>query len=138
MTWAVKNQDDLQKVRAKIDVYKNEATVSADAPHGDFHVTVEVPSASDLVVRLSAGDLNIVGISGSKDVESHAGDMNIHVGDAKDYGRVDASVNAGDLNAEAFGQSKGGLFRSFKWNGPGKYRLHVHLGAGDVNLISGL
>jgi Putative adhesin len=138
MTWRAKDPADLKKVQAKIDVYKNEATVSTEGPHNDFHVTIDVPKASDLVVRLSAGDLNISGISGSKDVESHAGDMNIHVGEPKDYGRVDASVNAGDLNAEPFGQSKGGLFRSFNWNGPGKYRLHVHLGAGDVNLIRGL
>src|SRR5438067_72966 len=138
LTWTTKDESDLQKVRVKIDAYHNDATILTDAPHGNFHVTIDVPSPSDLVVRLTAGDLTISGISGSKDVESHAGDMNIHVGDPEDYGHVDASVHAGDLNAAPFGQSKGGLFRSLTWNGPGKHRLHIHLGAGDINLIRGL
>jgi hypothetical protein len=43
-------------------------------------------------------------------------------------------VTAGDLHAPAFKAATGGLFRSIKWKGPGKYRLHVHLTAGDVNL----
>jgi hypothetical protein len=43
-------------------------------------------------------------------------------------------VTAGDLNAPAFKAATGGLFRSIKWTGPGKYRLHIHLMAGDVNL----
>jgi sarcosine oxidase gamma subunit len=138
VSWTTKNDSDLQKVRVKIDAYRTDATISTDAPHGNFHVTIDLPSASDLVVRLTAGDLTISGITGSKDVESHAGDMNIHVGNPEDYGHVDASVHAGDLNAAPFGESKGGLFRSFNWNGPGKHRLHIHLGAGDINLIRGL
>ena len=60
--------------------------------------------------------------------------MTLGVGKADDYGHVDASVNAGDLDAEPFGVSKGGLFRSFDKHGSGKYRLHAHVGAGDLVL----
>jgi hypothetical protein len=44
-------------------------------------------------------------------------------------------VTAGDVKAPAFGVNKGGLFRSFRKEYPGgKYRLHAHVGAGDLVL----
>jgi hypothetical protein len=97
-------------------------------------ILIEVPKASNLIVRMPFGDLNIAGVSGDKDVEMHAGDLNIEVGNPADYGHVDASVNAGDLNAGPFGETKDGLFRSFEKTGTGHYRLHAHVGAGDLNL----
>jgi hypothetical protein len=45
-----------------------------------------------------------------------------------------ASVNSGELNARTFDVEKGGLFRSFERSGPGKYRLHAHVGAGELDL----
>ena len=97
-------------------------------------VEIAVPKSSNLIVRMPFGDLNIEGVSGDKDVEMHAGDLNIAVGNPADYAHVDASVGAGDLNAGPFGESKDGLFRSFEKSGPGHYRLHAHIGAGDLNL----
>ena len=97
-------------------------------------IVIEVPKSSNLYVRLPFGDLNIEGVSGDKDVEMHAGDLNIEVGNPADYGHVDASVNAGDLSAGPFGETKDGLFRSFEKSGTGRYRLHAHVGAGDLNL----
>jgi hypothetical protein len=108
--------------------------VVKDTPQHDFHATIEIPPKTDLYLRLTAGDLSIAGITGSKDVESRAGDVRIDVGNPEDYSRVDASVTAGDLNAQPFRVSKGGLFRSFKWHGPGSYSLHAHLLAGDLTL----
>jgi hypothetical protein len=83
---------------------------------------------------MSAGDLRISGIEGNKDVESHAGDLTIQLDDPKKYGEVDASVRMGDLSLPAFNVSKGGMFRSWKRNEKGEYRLHVHLGAGDLTV----
>jgi hypothetical protein len=97
-------------------------------------ITVEVPKISGLVVRMPFGDLSVEGVSGDRDVELHAGDLNIEVGDANDYHHVDASVNAGDLSAGPFGESRDGLFRSFQKSGTGRYKLHAHVGAGDLNL----
>jgi len=105
-----------------------------NTPHDNFHAIIEVPALTDLRIRLTAGDLRVSGIKGDKDIEANAGDLNISVGNSSDWGDVDASVTAGDVNAPAFHESRGGLFRSFKWKGPGKYRLHAHLMAGDVNL----
>jgi hypothetical protein len=105
-----------------------------NTPHNNFHATIEVPALTDLRIRLTAGDLRVSGITGDKDIEANAGDVIVSVGNANDWGDVDASVTAGDINAPVFRAAKGGLFRSLRWKGPGKYRLHVHLMAGDVNL----
>jgi len=106
----------------------------SDTPHNNFHATIEVPAKSDLHVRLTAGNLNISNIEGNKDIESHAGNVEMRIGDPGDYGNVDGSVRAGNVDARPFHVSKSGLFRSFKWSGPGKYTLHAHLGAGNLEL----
>jgi hypothetical protein len=103
-------------------------------PRDGLEVTIEVPASSMLYVRMPAGDLTVEGVSGDKDVELRAGDLSIAVGNAADYGRVDASVIAGDLEASPFNESHGGLFRSFEKRGAGKYTLHAHVGAGDLTL----
>jgi hypothetical protein len=95
-----------------------------------------VPTQADLYVRLTAGDLRVESIRGNKDIELHAGDVDIDVGRPEDYQHVDASVWAGDLTAAPFHVNKGGLFRSFDWNGNGRYRLHARLKAGDLRLSS--
>ncbi len=103
-------------------------------PKNDLEVTIEIPSSAMLFVRMTAGDLSVEGVSGDKDVELYAGDLTISVGDAADYGHVDASVLSGDLEAAPFHESHGGLFRAFEKHGTGKYRLHAHVGAGDLTL----
>jgi len=60
--------------------------------------------------------------------------VNIDVGKREQYARVDASVNSGEINASAFDVEKGGLFRSFDQRGSGRYRLHAHVGAGQIDL----
>ena len=137
VTWS---GDSVERSRVDVTIRTQDksAEISVEnTPHHNFHATIEVPAMTDLYVRLSAGDLRLAGITGSKDVESRAGDVDIDVGDPSDYSRVDASVVAGDLSASAFKVSKGGLFRSFKWNGSGIYSLHAHLLAGDLTLRAG-
>jgi len=73
-------------------------------------------------------------IVGDKDVELHFGQVSMDVGKAEEYRRVSASVNSGEINAPAFNVSKGGLFRSFNQSGSGKYLLHAHVGAGELDL----
>ena len=103
-------------------------------PKNNLEVTIEVPNSAMLFVRMPAGDLSVEGVSGDKDVELHAGDLTIAVGNAADYNHVDASVMSGDLEAAPFGESHGGLFRSFEKSGSGKYRLHARVGAGELTL----
>ena len=104
-------------------------------PNNDVRVRIRVPRQSNLVVRCPAGDLDIVGVLGHKDIALRAGDLTIDVGNPADYISAEASVKAGDLHASAFGVHKGGLFRSFEHkNSSGKYRLRASLWAGDITL----
>jgi hypothetical protein len=104
-------------------------------PNNGIRFRIEVPKNTNLYVRSPAGDLSLSGVVGDKDVEIHAGDLTISIGNAADYKHADAFVYAGDLSCSAFGVSKGGLFRSFDKDNPGgKYRLHAHVGAGDLVL----
>jgi hypothetical protein len=101
-------------------------------PHNGVIVTVQVPRNSNLFVRVPAGDVDVRGITGDKDIELHAGDLKIEVGNPADYALVEASVTSGDIEARPFGESHGGLFRSFKKTGSGKYKLVARLWAGDI------
>ena len=132
VTWTARGTG----VRVNIDVNGSEATITTDSPlNNNLHVSIEVPKNSDLQLRLGAGDVTIGAITGNKDIEMGAGDLRVAVPKADDYRVVDVSVSAGDINGQVFGKSTGGLFRSLKWSGPGKYSLHVHVRAGDVNIV---
>jgi Putative adhesin len=127
--------NEVSGARVKLTTNGKSADLRVEnTPHSNFHATIEVPALTDLRVRLTAGDLRVSGIKGDKDIEANAGNLNVSVGSSSDWGDVDASVTAGDISATPFAANKGGLFRSMRWKGPGKYRLHVHLMAGDVNL----
>ena len=122
-------------VRVRLETFGNEADLRVTScPHNNFRLRIEVPRASSLHVRMFAGQLDVRDVTGDKNVELSFGQLNLDVGNPDDYAHADASVNSGDLEARAFGVSKGGLFRSFDHSGPGKYRLHAHLGAGQLEL----
>ncbi len=123
------------KVDLTIDATKGILTVTG-TPHSNFHAVIEVPLATDLVVRLAAGDLTIASIVGSKDVESAAGNVTISVGDPNDYATVDGAVKAGDIDAKPFGGSLSGLLQHFTWSGPGTHRVRASLGAGNLTFRS--
>jgi len=101
----------------------------------NFKCVIEVPKVSDVAIRLSAGDLAVGEITGSKDIESTAGDVRIAVGNPDDYATVDASVSVGDLAGGPFGKVDGSLIaHSIKRSGKGKHTFRAHLGAGDLKL----
>lgn len=110
-----------------------ELTISG-GPKNDLNVTIEIPRKTGLFVRMPAGNLEVHRVIGDKDAELHAGELIIDVGEASEYSRVDASVYSGGLEASPFGESHGGLFRSFHKEGSGRYLLHAHVGAGDLTL----
>ena len=134
-TYTADTMDQLKHIRVIVKTSGSEAEVWVKGtPHSNFHATIEIPRLSNLWTRLSAGDLDIKGIEGDKDVRCRAGDVNIEVAHPEDYSHREASVLAGDIDASAFNVTKDGLWRSFKQDGPGKYRLQVHLTAGDITL----
>jgi len=130
-----RNADNAGDMRVQLEgsKYSADLTVSG-GPKNDLEVTIEVPKKTGLFVRMPAGNLELHHITGDKDAELHAGELIIDVGDASDYSRVDASVYSGGLEASPFGESHGGLFRSFHKDGNGRYHLHAHVGAGDLTL----
>ncbi len=105
-------------------------------PRNDLQVTVEIPAHTDLYVRMSGGDLNLVHVIGNKDVSLVGGDLKIDAGNPSDYARVSASVRFGDVYAPDFGEAKGWMGGSINTTGPGKYTLHAHVFAGDLTLHS--
>jgi hypothetical protein len=122
-------------VRVRIVTASRRADINVTScPHNNFEMTIEVPKSSSLYTRMFAGQMEISSIIGSKDVEMHAGELTIGIGEPTDYAQVDASVTTGEVDAAPFNVSKGGLFRSFHRSGPGKYRLHAHVGAGQLDL----
>jgi hypothetical protein len=123
------------KVNVKLNISGTTGKLTIDnCPRNNFQITIKVPSITNLYVRTWTGELDIKGVTGDKDMELHAGELDVNIGKPEDYGHVDASVTTGEVDAAPFDVSKGGLFRSFKKQGPGKYRLHAHVGAGQVDL----
>jgi hypothetical protein len=118
LRWSVRDPKQLSQVRVRADVHDVDASISTNGPsNSHFKVVIQVPAQADLYVRLTAGDLRVEDIRGNKDIELHAGDVDIDVGRPEDYQHVEASVWARDLTATPFHVSKGCLFRSFDWNG---------------------
>ena len=135
--WSTQRPEDQAKARVQIEVNGREAAVVTDGPaNRGLDVTIELPARTDLYVRLTAGELSIERIEGSKDVQAHAGELNIDIGRREDYKQVNANVWAGEINAQPFGVNKGGLFRSFGWQGKGHYTLQARLKAGEIGLNS--
>lgn len=136
VTWRTRNADQLTKVRVTADVRGNEARIVTTGVARDTRIIIELPARTDLHLRMSAGDLEIGGLEGNKDIRLRAGELDIDIGDARQYGDVDAYVTVGDLRARPFGVSTGGLFRSFTREGAGRYSLRVRLWAGELTMFS--
>jgi hypothetical protein len=134
VTYSTSRPEQEKDVRVEANLKDTWGTLKVSGPHNNFRYKIQIPAKTNLYVRLSAGDLEITGIEGHKDVESHAGDLKINLDHPEKYGEVDASVRFGDLNLAAFNVSKGGIGRSWKRSEKGEYRLHVHLGAGDLTV----
>jgi hypothetical protein len=108
--------------------------VVKDTPHNDFQAFIDVPKTADVVLRLSGGNLEMAAITGNKDIDNKAGNVEIAVGSAADYASVDASVEVGNLDAAPFGASDSIISHHVTWSGQGKYTLRATLGAGNLAL----
>jgi hypothetical protein len=134
-----RSEEKLKAVRVAIRPAGTRADVYVlDTPNNNFTATIQVPRRSDLWVRLTAGELNVGSVEGNKDLELNAGSLRVEVPRPQDYGLRDASVTTGSIESSAFEVSKGGLFRSFRQQGPGKYRLHAYVIAGEIVLRGGI
>ncbi|MGB6484814.1 MAG: hypothetical protein WBE86_15115 [Candidatus Acidiferrales bacterium] len=139
--FSVRDQGSLDDVRVKLKQDGNRGDLDiTGGPSNNFQIDIKIPRQSNLYVRMFAGELDIDHVDGNKDLQIHAGEIDVRLPNALDYGPVDVSVTTGDLEANAFGVSKGGLFRSFRTNTAlhkntaGKYSLHAHVGAGELDI----
>ena len=123
------------RVKFRQDGDKGELQIKG-GPKNDVTIIVRIPSKTDLHARIPAGEVEIQNVRGSKNVSLSAGELTVDIGDPDDYGSVKASVIAGELDAGPFDEYRGGLFRSFRKEGDGQYRLTVHVGAGELRLES--
>jgi len=131
--------DNSPRARVALTANATRATVAVtETPSTNFQATIEVPKTSDLIVRLSGGNLVISGITGNKDIDSVAGNAEISIGDANEYASMEATVKVGDLNVGAFTGAKTedsfGLLHRANWSGKGRYKLRANLGAGNLVL----
>lgn len=139
--FSVPDSDSLRDVRVTLKQNGNRGDLDiTGGPSNNFQIDIEIPRLSNLYFRMFAGQLDLDHVDGNKDLQIHAGQMDITLPNANDYGPVDTSVTTGDLEVSAFGVSKGGLFRSFhsdtvpNKNSAGKYSLYAHVGAGELDI----
>src|SRR5687768_845515 len=93
-------------------------------------VTKSFAAGGKVYLDLSAGDYTIKGypepaIRVRWNTRSERDDRRVRA-DVKVDG-ASATVRAGEISARAFGRSTGGLFRSFRWDGSGKYTIDADL-----------
>jgi len=135
VTYRANSESRLREVRVEIQASASDAEVYiTNTPNNKFEATIEVPRHSNLWVRLTAGELDVEAVEGDKNLELRAGELQVEIPHPDEYGHRDASVTMGSLESTAFDVSKGGMFRSFDQQGPGKYRLHAHVLTGDIDL----
>jgi hypothetical protein len=128
------NADAARKVQVQIGSGHGQNHLKIAGPKSNFHAVIEVPRKTDLRIRMSAGGLSIGDVEGNKDIEVVTGNLELNSLRPQDYAKADFSVRIGDVYAPLFKTAKGGIWRSFKTAGPGKYHLHAHVGVGDLTL----
>ncbi|HEY2915353.1 MAG TPA: hypothetical protein VGK21_18455, partial [Candidatus Angelobacter sp.] len=126
--------DALRKVKVQIDSGHGQNHIKIAGPKANFHAMIEVPRKTDLRVRMSAGGLSIGDVEGNKDIEIVAGSLELNSLHPQDYAQADFSVRVGDVYAPLFKATNTRLRQPFRTSGPGKYRLHAHVGVGDMTL----
>lgn len=130
-----RSEQKLKEVRVAIKPAGTTADVYVrNTPNNNFTATIEIPRRSNLYAHLTAGEITVGTIEGDKDIELNAGSLVVDIPKPQDYGLREASVTTGSISAPAFEENRDGLFRSFRQHGPGKYRLHVHVIAGEITL----
>ena len=87
---AYESPKDTGKVSIRVRTLGSEGTVEVDhCPHDNFQITVEVPRATDLNVRMAAGELDIESVGGSKDLALEAGELDVELGRIEDYAHIE-------------------------------------------------
>ena len=74
MHWSTRDASALKRVKIAADVKGTDATLSTDGPDNqNFTVEIQIPRRSDINLHFTAGDLQMEGIEGSKNIFGYAG-----------------------------------------------------------------
>ncbi len=125
---------DLPYSHSEISVNGSIAKVSVSGPASNFNATIYIPQQSNLRVSQTLGELRVVNVDGNEDLGLNIGQIEIPVSDKSQLKSVSASVMIGSVSADAWGEGKGGFFRSFHAGGHGNYAVKAHLDIGDIQL----
>ena len=128
----------IEDVKTTFDVEGSTGVLTVKQPgrHGGADITVKLPAGTDLVIRSSAGDIDVK-IPGSKDIRTSAGDVRVTVGTPKQYADIDISTHAGDISGATCEKPSGWIGSSLHCTGQGKDHIRVHTTAGDIELLEG-
>jgi hypothetical protein len=70
--------DFIPKIEPQFEVKGAKAVLALKAPrNGSTEVDLTVPARTDIYLRLQAGDIRLGPIAGNKDLETHAGDIEV-------------------------------------------------------------
>jgi len=131
--WSTIKPEELSRSQVNLEVQGSEAVITARGSKG-LQVEIEVPEAADFSADLGKGDIDIRDVEGNKEIRCHSGDVTVH-GNTALYKQADLSVDLGDIEAPPLGASKGGLLRSFHWQGSGKYTLRLSARMGSITVL---
>ena len=133
-----KDVEEAEQIRLRFSGNQSHGklTITGGSHDGSFQVRIEVPRKTSLRVKMAAGEVKVEEIAGDKDIDLYAGQISISSDRLWDYRSVHASVDIGEVNAQAYGAEKGGFFRSFsKDSAGGEYSLHAHVMTGQIELL---
>src|SRR5262245_58232037 len=133
VSWTSDERHDADDVKVRFKSERGRAELETDDTK-DVRFVIQVPSRSNLHIRLSAGELRVSGIEGNKDISLTAGELHVAVGDPSNYRDVHSSVRIGEITAQPFNVKKEGFFRGLDIMGNGKYSLRATVGVGEVIL----
>jgi hypothetical protein len=98
---------------------------------------LQVPRRNDLEIEMGVGELGIVGMEGSLDVDLGVGEADIDVS-KESVRRVTVEVGIGDARIRAGGDRResSGLFgREVRWSeGSGRATVKLNVGVGDARV----
>ncbi|MGA7885170.1 MAG: hypothetical protein WCA44_05460 [Acidobacteriaceae bacterium] len=139
VTCTADHPEEMQGIRLRFSGSGNDTRLTikgGETHHGGVEVRIEVPHRTSVRVTMGAGEVTVKNLEGNKDISLYAGQVAISSPQAWNYRSVDASVDIGEVNAQAFGADKGGFFRRFtRRNASGEYRLHAHVTTGEIDLV---
>jgi hypothetical protein len=139
VTCTADHPEEMQGVQLKLSRGTDQSKLTIQGGtthHGGVQVRIEVPHRTSVQVQMGAGEVTVENVEGNKAIDLYAGQVTISSSHGWNYQSVDASVDIGEVNAQAYGADKGGFFRRFtRQNANGEYRLYAHVTTGEIDLV---